>query len=293
MTIDQLVVLQQIVENGSFRAAAESLHRAQSAVSYAIKTLEEELGFSLFNREGYRPVLTVEGEAIYRKAKTILAEVEDLECLGEQLSMGREPEVSLAVNAICPMPPVISVLQSFAKNNPYTQLRLSFENLWGAMERLLDGEADIILTESFEWQERLESRPCSQISFTAVAAPSCALMQVPQPIPRSELTNHTQIVVRDTSRHSQKKTVGVLENSVVWTVSDFSIKRELLLAGLGWGLMPTQLVEQELKTKQLCGLVLEEPLVGKVDLFMVRRRDRPIGPMAGQLWESLHQSFDR
>ena len=37
MTLDQLKVLAAIVETGSFRAAADRLHRAQSAVSYAIK----------------------------------------------------------------------------------------------------------------------------------------------------------------------------------------------------------------------------------------------------------------
>ena len=42
-TIDQYKTLITIVEKGSFRAASESLHKAQSAVSYNIKSLEEEL----------------------------------------------------------------------------------------------------------------------------------------------------------------------------------------------------------------------------------------------------------
>ena len=45
-SIDQLAV----AEAGSFTAAAKRLGRVTSAISYAIDTLERELGFSLFDR---------------------------------------------------------------------------------------------------------------------------------------------------------------------------------------------------------------------------------------------------
>jgi DNA-binding transcriptional LysR family regulator len=47
MTLEQLQCLRAIVEEGSFRAAASKLHKAQSAISYAIRLLEEEFGFEL------------------------------------------------------------------------------------------------------------------------------------------------------------------------------------------------------------------------------------------------------
>ena len=64
VTLDQLLVLSKIAETGSFRAAAGVLHRAQSAVSYAIKNLEDELGVELLCRDQYRPTLTPAGEAV-------------------------------------------------------------------------------------------------------------------------------------------------------------------------------------------------------------------------------------
>ena len=79
------------------------MHRAQSAISYAIKTLEQELGFSIFDRSSYRPTLTPQGKAIYQKTKILLEHVEDLRCLGEQLMMGTEPEVTLVINAMTPI----------------------------------------------------------------------------------------------------------------------------------------------------------------------------------------------
>ena len=49
-SIDQLLVLLTVVEAGSFTAAAKRLGRATSAISYAIDTLEAQLGLSLFDR---------------------------------------------------------------------------------------------------------------------------------------------------------------------------------------------------------------------------------------------------
>ena len=49
-SVDQLLVLLAVVETGSFTAAARRLARATSAISYAIDTLERQLGVSLFDR---------------------------------------------------------------------------------------------------------------------------------------------------------------------------------------------------------------------------------------------------
>ena len=47
-SIDQLLVLLAVAEAGSFTAAAKRLGRAISAISYAIDTLEDHLGLTLF-----------------------------------------------------------------------------------------------------------------------------------------------------------------------------------------------------------------------------------------------------
>lgn len=47
MTIDQLETLEMIVEKGSFKAAAEALHKTQPSLSVAIKKLEDEFDLKL------------------------------------------------------------------------------------------------------------------------------------------------------------------------------------------------------------------------------------------------------
>ena len=63
-TLDQLLVLEAIVRTGSFAGAARDLHRAPSAISYAVNGLEEALGLVLFDRSGHKAALSPEGQRL-------------------------------------------------------------------------------------------------------------------------------------------------------------------------------------------------------------------------------------
>jgi len=71
-------VLLAVVEHGSFSGAGRALNRAQSAVTHAIQRLEAQLGVALFDRAGYRPVLTVAGQALLPRARRLLDEADGL-----------------------------------------------------------------------------------------------------------------------------------------------------------------------------------------------------------------------
>ena len=69
LTLDQVRVFLSVVDEGSFPKAAKSLQRAQSAVTYAIRKLEAEIGVPLFDRSAYRSVLTPAGRALLTRAR--------------------------------------------------------------------------------------------------------------------------------------------------------------------------------------------------------------------------------
>ncbi|MDF3337130.1 LysR substrate-binding domain-containing protein [Mycolicibacterium septicum] len=68
-----------VAETCHFGRAAEQLHVAQPALSYAIRQLEGELGVTLFNRTTRQVSLTAAGEFLRSEAHRILAGVEDAE----------------------------------------------------------------------------------------------------------------------------------------------------------------------------------------------------------------------
>lgn len=56
-----------VVQEGSFSAASRKLFMSQANLSKQVTLLESELGVKLFDRKGYRPVLTGTGELFYRE----------------------------------------------------------------------------------------------------------------------------------------------------------------------------------------------------------------------------------
>ena len=65
----QLEVFIAVAEEGSFSRAAERVFRTQSAVSQAVKKLEDELGSLLLDRQAAALVPTETGRAVLEYAR--------------------------------------------------------------------------------------------------------------------------------------------------------------------------------------------------------------------------------
>src|SRR6266511_4399284 len=71
LDIRRMRVLQEVLERGSFSAAAESLHLSQSAVSQQVAVLEREVGVPLLERTSDGPKLTTAGATLMTSALSI------------------------------------------------------------------------------------------------------------------------------------------------------------------------------------------------------------------------------
>src|SRR3954468_18122381 len=72
----QLRAFRILARTGSFTEAARELHLTQSAVSHAIRSLEEDVGFRLLDRTGKKATLTQSGEQLLQRTERILSEME-------------------------------------------------------------------------------------------------------------------------------------------------------------------------------------------------------------------------
>lgn len=283
MTLDQLLVLKEIVEQGSFRAAGQKLNRAQSAISYAIRQLEDHLGQALFDRNQYRPELTEAGRTLYRKVTEVLREHQELEALAALLRTGVEAQIEIGIAALIPLKWLRPVLCAFAKKFPRTRLSLRADVL-GADRQLLSGETELALAEPPTIHNALEVVPFGEVLMRPVIANSHPQIEQIKSISSSALREVPQIVVRSSSG-AEDRSAGVMVESKAWRVSDFSSKLELIEAGLGWGRMPVHLIEEGIKKKKL--KVLKDDLVYRVPLSIARRRGGIHGPAGQFLWEQL------
>jgi LysR family glycine cleavage system transcriptional activator len=77
LPLNTLTAFRAVAELENLRAAADVLHLTHSAVSQQIRGLEEQLGFSLFERRGRRLVLNPAGQALLRSVQNALSLLAD------------------------------------------------------------------------------------------------------------------------------------------------------------------------------------------------------------------------
>src|ERR1051326_859970 len=256
-TIHQLVCFDAVVSQGSFQAAAEKIRRAQPSVSAAVKNLEGQLGLTLLDRSGYRVALTDAGRSFHARTRVFLDELRALKTHARQLAMGEEDELRIVIGDLCPLPQTLALLRRFFDGCPGTRLHLHFEAIAGPWERLLDGEADLILHHIDKSDPRFEYMDLFAVRVIPVVAPGFLRFPISRTITQEQMRDYVQCVIRDTARRSPPRDFYLVEGARSWTVSDQLMKKELIMQGMGWGHLPHYLIEQELRDGTLL------PITGK------------------------------
>jgi DNA-binding transcriptional LysR family regulator len=289
VTIHQLLCFDAVVTEGSFQAAADKLLRAQPSVSLAVKNLEAQLALNLLDRSGYRVTLTEAGRSFHGRTRIFLQELRALKTHARQLAMGEENELRVVVGDLCPLPQTLALLRRFFDGCPGTRLHLYFEAISGPWERLIDGEADLILHHIDKADPGFEFMDLFPVRLVPVVAPGFLRFPVSREITPEQMRDYVQCVIRDTARHSPGHDYYLVEGARSWTVSDQLMKRELILQGMGWGHMPIYLIEQDLRDKRLVDISGRHLRGGQVDVVAARRREAPHGPIAHRLWRYIEE----
>ncbi|WMD19628.1 LysR family transcriptional regulator [Achromobacter seleniivolatilans] len=286
-TLHDLQCFDAVVRGGGFQAAALALNRSHPAVFAAVAKLERQLDLTLLDRGGYRVRLTPAGVSFHRRAQGLLRELDGLHAHAAQLAMGEESELHVVIGDLCPRPRMLGLLSRFFSQCPATRLHLHFEAVGGPEERLLDGEADLILHRVDKRDPRIEWLDLEKVPFLPVAAPGFLPASAGRIIKPALLRDYTQCVMRDTSRHTPERGYFVIEGAHQCTVADQLMKKEVILQGMGWGHLPRFLIEEELRDGRLLSIA-NRYLPGSVEeLVAARRSDRPQGPVLSRLWAYL------
>jgi DNA-binding transcriptional LysR family regulator len=281
------------VSEGSFQAAAEKLLRSQPSVSTSVKNLEAQLQLTLLDRSGYRVTLTEAGRSFHERTRVFLQEARRLRDHASQLAMGEESELSVVVGDTSPLPQTLGLLRSFFDSRPGTKLHLHFEAISGPLERLHDGEADLILHHIDKSDPRLEFIDLFTVKIVPVVAPGFLKFPISRSITPEQMRDYVQCVIRDSARHSPPRDYYLLEGARSWTVGDQLMKRELILQGMGWGHMPHFLIAQDLRDRRLLSIAGRHFPGAQVELVAARLREAPHGPIANRLWQFIAEQAAR
>jgi len=291
MTVDGLKLhdlrcFDAVVGEGSFQAAAETLNRTHPSVFAAVARLEAQLGLRLLDRSGYRVSLTEEGRLFHGRAQLAIRELEQLQAFAGQLASGEETVLRVVIGDVCPRPRILGLLSRFFAKHKRTRLHLEYEAISGPIERLMDGEAELIFHRANPSDPRLERIDLCEVRFVPVVAPGFLPFDDARGITPEAMRPFTQCVIRDTARRPSEN-FFVLDGAHSCSTPDHMMKKELILHGLAWGHLPEWLIEDELRDGRLISIAGRH-IPGRTEtVAAVRRRDRQHGPVADALWHYL------
>lgn len=276
-SVEQWAVLAAVVDQGGFAQAAQKLHRSQSAVSYAVSRLQAALGVPLLEIQGRRAVLTHHGEALLKRARPLLRDLETLEALAGSLKQGWEPQLKVTADAAFPRARLLAIIAELQRMCPRTQLQFSDAVLSGAEEVITEGTADLVVTTRVP--RGFLGEFLFNVSFVAVAAPSHPLFGLDRTLTADDLTREVQAVIRD-SGLKQRRDDGWLGAQRRFTVSSMEASLAAVQAGLAYAWLPEHLVQESLERGALRRLPLALGGVRSVPLYLVLIRPEMAGPAA-------------
>jgi len=290
VSLDQWRTLQAVVEHGGFAQAATRLHRSQSAISYAIQRLQDNLGVPVLRLEGRRAVLTEAGEVVLRRARQLLRDAEALEALAFELKAGWEAEIRLVVDAAFPSEILMAALQAFAPHDRGTRVLIQEVVLSGAMDALREGTADLVISAGLP--DSVLADELLEIEFLAVAHPEHALHQLSRALEFSDLQREMQIVIRD-SGHYEVTDHGWLESERRWTVSSIDRAVSTVSRGLGFAWLPRHFLTAYFDTGQLKILPLVQGQSYRTHLYLSYAHPEHVGPATRLLTKRLQDAVNQ
>ncbi|GAX88993.1 selenium metabolism-associated LysR family transcriptional regulator [Effusibacillus lacus] len=141
MNLKRIRTFMMLVEHKNFSTVAELLSISQPAVSKQLKTLEEELGVILLNRDTLEP--TEAGKLTYKKGKDLLFRWEELVDQCHSLQGQLTGVLRIGTSTIPGSYLVPPILREFRDRYPRMEVRLSVHDSEEVMGLLRDGRIDV------------------------------------------------------------------------------------------------------------------------------------------------------
>lgn len=280
-SIEQWLVLQTVIDSGSFTAAAVQLHRSQSSVSYAIAKLQEQLGVELVQINGRKVKLTAMGEVLLQDARPLIKELKTLEMRAKVLMQGTEAKVRLVVDSIYPKDLLFTALSQFTQNFPHTNLELTEAF---RLTPLRDNRvADLYM--ALPPQGGLPGEKLLDVALMAVAHRDHPLQQLDKPaLSLADLAHHVQVSLGDTSSPVHDSVAMTQQR---WSVNTIDAALAAVQSKLCFGWLPSHAIETALATDELRLLPLAIGQIRYIPMYLVYADHDRAGPATRALADEI------
>jgi DNA-binding transcriptional LysR family regulator len=281
MDVRNLAAFIEVVRRGGFSRASETLHLTQSAVSKAVKAIEEELGQPLLVRLGRRVALTDAGRVVFDRAQAVFSVLHSIEEEVAEVGAVRRGHLRLGI------PPRVGgaffppVLGDYRSAHPGVVLELREVGARSVEALVMEGEIEAGATGLPTDRSAFEVVPLMRDVLRAVVHPRSPLARrrsvalrdlerVPFVLYREDFALHLHIL--DACRREG------FSPQVASESSQWDFMAAMVAADVGVALLPRTICRR-LDSAQVKVLPLVEPEL-RWDLALIWKKDRHLSPAA-------------
>ncbi len=277
----QLRYFVAIAECGSFSKAAQRLHIAQPALSQHVRNMETDLGVELLFRtpQGVRP--TEAGDTLLRHARIMLGQMEVAREAVRGQQSEPEGEVRFGLPGTISQMLCVPLITAARRRYPKVKLRVAEAMSGFVLDWLREGKIDLGVLYRTVTDKGLEARHIlsEDLCLLGPVAPMGAPHPPKGPVPFSVVAGLTLIL--PSPGHGLRDLVeeraageGVRLSTVI-DLDTYGQIKLLVEGGLGYAILPTAAVQQEVADQRLVTWPLGVPVLTR-DLHVVRPSDRPL-----------------
>ncbi|OHE82595.1 MAG: LysR family transcriptional regulator, partial [Verrucomicrobia bacterium RIFCSPLOWO2_12_FULL_64_8] len=212
----QLLAFAALARRGSFTLAAKDLFLTQSAVSHAMKALEEDVGCRLLDRVGKRVLLTQAGEQLLRHVERVLREMQDARTGLEDLSNWGHGRLRVGASTTACQYILPTVLREFKQSFPKCLIRIEPGDNPRLLEVLRSGQIDLSLMLAAPGQADLAFVPLFEDELKFLVSPMHPWARLGR-VPREAIARETLILYNKLSTTFRVVTEYFREEKIVLT----------------------------------------------------------------------------
>ena len=290
ISYDYYRIFYYVAKCGSFTWAAKALLNNQPNITRAIKTLEYELGCTLFIRSNKGVTLTPEGEKLYQHIAVAFQQIETGEA---ELSLDKTLQkgiVSIAVSEVALHGLLLPVLENYHILYPGVRIKLSNCSTPQAITELKNGLADFALVTT-PTGIKDDMKSVNIKSFLSVAVCGTAYSKLKnKEVTLKEITEYPIVSLDSKTKTYELYSKWFSDNGLVFSPDIEAATTDQLLPmikhNLGIGFVPEMFVENDNEKERIIRLRLKERIPNG-SICLVTKKDRSPSIAAQQLVDML------
>ena len=275
-TLAQIEAFLSVAEYGSFTHAAKQLNLTKAAISHHIKTLEQQLGISLFIRTTRSIKLTDEGELLVKQCGKLKEELTNTQHLITNFHIEPSGTLRIICNPYLSKTYLLPALTTYLNEFPNMKVEVFGD------ERLPDfqrEDIDIALAINWPAPDDVVAQEIGITRYVLCASPTY-LQQHGKPKRLSDLKHHHYIP--HSGRNAKTPLINLKTSHKIQLNSSLQINnaqmmKDCAVAGLGIVQLHDYMIETELTNKQLIELLPNE-FQQTIPLYVYYNKHRFVQP---------------